>query len=117
MKDYFTETELECHCGCGLRNTTPKHRSMLNSAREIAGIPFYVTSGSRCVEHNAKVGGKPTSDHLTGEGTDIICAFSGDRYKIIDAAICAGFKRIGIAKTFIHLGSNKDNPQEVLWLY
>ena len=117
MPEYFTDTELRCKCGCGLENTTSLHKSMLYTARELAGISFVVTSGSRCEKHNKEVGGKPNSDHLTGEGTDIKCTVSGNRFIILEAAIKAGFTRIGIGKTFIHLGSSEKHPQEVIWLY
>ena len=117
MKEYFKDENLTCKCGCGLNNTTKKHRKRLNMARELAGIPFIVKSGSRCIEHNKNEGGKPTSDHLSGEGTDIKCTNSRDRFRILGAAYAVGFKRIGEAKTFIHLGENKENPQEVHWQY
>lgn len=117
MPKYFTDNELKCKCGCGLENITPRHKSMLYTARENAGIPFIVNSGSRCEKHNKKVGGKPDSDHLTGEGTDIECTTSRHRFIILEAAIKAGFKRIGIGKTFIHLGSRESNPSMVAWLY
>jgi len=117
MIEYITDKKLECNCGCGLRNTTPRHKSMLYTARENAGIPFVITSGSRCEKHNKEVGGKTESDHLTGEGTDIKCTGSGNRFIIIEAAIKAGFKRIGIGKTFIHLGSRESNSLRVMWLY
>ena len=38
----------------------------LDQARAIAEIPFVITSGIRSDEHNAMVGGSPSSSHLTG---------------------------------------------------
>ena len=113
---YFTDDELKCPC-CGLMNITPRHRMMLDSTREGAGIPMKVTSGSRCAKHNKEVGGKEDSDHLTGEGTDISCETSVQRYRIIKAALSMGFTRIGVRKDFLHLGSSLNNTQEVMWLY
>jgi len=44
---------------------------MLDEARHVSGIPYQITSGLRTKEHNAAVGGAPTSAHLTGHAVDI----------------------------------------------
>lgn len=44
----------------------------LNPIREACGFPITVTSGFRCAKLNAKVGGKPTSQHLKGEAADLV---------------------------------------------
>ena len=44
--------------------------AMLDSAREIAGIPFKINSAYRSESHNRKVGGKSTSSHLVGKAVD-----------------------------------------------
>ena len=88
----------------------------MNVIRERLGRPLIVKSANRCVTHNLKVGGKPTSDHLTGEGVDLKAIHSHTRYIIISTALEYGITRIGARyKTFIHLGVNKNNPQEVIW--
>ncbi len=116
-KPYFNPKELTCKCGCGLLLANEAHLDMLFNARLIADIPFVIQSGTRCPVHNINEGGASNSDHLTGEGTDIRCLASTTRMKIFKALIAAGFNRIGIAKTFIHAGSNKNNPQDVLFPY
>jgi len=116
-KPYFKPSEFVCKCGCGLLLPNEEHLDMLFNARIIADIPFAIQSGTRCPLHNINEGGTTTSDHLTGEGTDIRCLASTTRMKILKALLAAGFNRIGIAKTFIHAGSNKRNPQDVSFLY
>jgi len=113
----FDRKEFSCSCGCGFDDVDNNFIQRLQWARDNAGIPFKITSGCRCPAHNKKVGGKNTSDHVTGEGADVEVIGSMSRFIIIDAAIRAGFKRIGIGKTFIHLGTNHNNPIEVCWLY
>lgn len=46
-------------------------RNVLEPARVAFGAPIYVTSGYRCMELNAAVGGKITSQHLRGEAADL----------------------------------------------
>lgn len=64
----------------GIDNTPPADavenlsalcRNVLEPARISFGAPIIVTSGYRCWELNAAVGGKPTSQHTRGEAADI----------------------------------------------
>lgn len=54
-----------------LRNLD-KLRYFLNNLRYFYGKPIIVTSGYRCPELNAKVGGVPNSAHLYGYAADIV---------------------------------------------
>ncbi len=114
---HFKESEFECKCGCGKYNMRGSFLRKVVFAREKAATPFVVVSGSRCEEHNAAEGGKPNSDHLTGHGADIEATSSFVRWRIVTSAIAAGIRRIGIGKTFVHLGDNMDNPNPRMWVY
>ena len=104
-------------------NMDSKFLDMLDDARAIAGIPFKINSGYRSEQHNEKVGGKlktPSSkgsSHMYGLAADISVKNSLDRFTIIDALIEAGFNRIGIANSFIHVDSDPDKSQYVIWTY
>lgn len=118
----FSRWEFRCGCGCGICNVDPDFLIKLQKVRSIVAIKFTIISGCRCPIYNKKERGASESDHLTTEiiaceGADIFCNNSRDRYRIIAAAFDVGFKRIGPHKTFIHLGTAKRNPQDVLWLY
>ena len=91
----------------------------LDEAREIAGIPFKVTSGYRSVAHNKKVGGVLNSSHIKIPccAADIQVSGSRDRFLIISAAIKVGINRIGIGKNFLHLDTDKTKSQDVTWHY
>ena len=89
---------------------------MIDEARTIAGIPFKINSGFRTRKHNEIVGGRVGSSHLAGCAADIHCSTSGNRIKIVNALVAAGFNRIGIAKTFIHC-DNDITKEPALWLY
>lgn len=89
----------------------------LDSARELAGTPFNITSGWRCPKHNAEVGGKPESAHTTGEAADIAATGAREKFKIVNGLLQAGFTRIGIGKGFIHADDDETKDPEVIWLY
>jgi uncharacterized protein YcbK (DUF882 family) len=89
---------------------------MLDTARDKAGIPFKITSGYRTKLHNDKVGGVSNSSHLQGYAADIACSSGAERWKIINALIEAGFNRLGVAKTFIHV-DNDPNKSAAVWTY
>lgn len=95
---------------------------MLDNARHIADVPFEITSGFRIeadIERLEKEGYKVSknSSHLKGVAADIACTDSVTRFIIIDALLKAGFTRIGIAKTFIHVDSDIDKAQNCIWTY
>lgn len=115
-KNYFSREEEWCPC-CHSGGLVPDFRKKLNKAREIAGIPFVLNSAFRCAAHNAEVGGSETSSHLAGVAVDIRCNDSRSRWIIIDALKKAGFTRIGIGKTFVHVDDDLTKPQNVFWLY
>ena len=118
MTNYFSREELECKC-CGKYIIDDDLLSRLNRARELAGIPFIITSGYRCQKHNSDVGGVPTSAHTTGKAADIAFKDSAQCFKIIKALYDSGFKRIGInfAKSFVHCDVDGSKPQNVLFKY
>ena len=99
---------------------------MLQEAREIAGCVFSITSGYRTQQYHDDLGRrgyktakKGTSPHLKGLAADIACSNSRDRWIIINALVLAGFSRIGIADTFIHvdLSTYEGHRQNVIWTY
>lgn len=114
---YFQEEEFVCRCGCGLNLVKPALIQQLSVARHAAGVPFAVTSGTRCEAHNRKEGGKPTSAHLTGEAADVLVTSGQQRFAVVRGLVLAGFNRIGVAKSFVHADIATDKPQGVVWLY
>lgn len=89
---------------------------MLDKAREIAGIPFVITSGLRDKRKNDEVGGVENSAHLSGLAVDIRCACSDDRFDMIKALLEAGFKRLGIYEGHIHADNDLTKPAPVIFL-
>ncbi len=88
----------------------------LQQVRDAAG-PLVITSGVRCADHNARIGGVPDSAHVMGVAADIACRSSGRRMALIRGLLAAGFTRIGVAKTFVHVDADVTKPDNVLWEY
>ena len=102
--------------GSGAR-MRPEFLQKLDEARHLGGVPFIINSGVRTASRNRIVGGSENSSHLTGWAADIQATTSNRRYLILSALIRAGFTRIGIAETFIHVDMDPDKVRNVSWLY
>ena len=113
---YFKAKEFECPC-CNKSAMQDKFTEKLDHAREIAGVSFILNSAYRCSKHNKAVRGKPNSSHQKGLAVDIRAIGSRNRFKLLEGLIKAGFHRIGIAKTFIHVDDDPDKDPDVVWLY
>ena len=88
----------------------------LDEARMYAQTPFKITSGYRSEAHNKKVGGVKGSSHTKGVAGDIAVNSGLQRSAIVVGLIKAGFTRLGIAKTFVHVDLDKEKQQSI-WLY
>ena len=88
----------------------------LDEAREYASIPFIINSAYRSPEHPESIK-NPTSSHIKGLAVDISAKDSRQRFLILESLMHAGFTRIGIAGTFIHVDLDIDKSQNVIWTY
>jgi zinc D-Ala-D-Ala carboxypeptidase len=113
----FDRSEFTCNCGCKLNNIQTRLVHKLQEARDIAGIGFSITSGTRCPAHNKREGGLPSSAHITGHAADIAIADGHQRHVILSALLEAGFTRIGIAKGFLHVDVDHIKPSPTIWVY
>ena len=121
---YFKLDEFDSpdQVGSGAEYMSSDFMYKLDLARHYAQIPFTINSGVRTPEHNAKVGGKPNSSHLsTTEGgacaADIKYLGSRSRFIIINSLLRAGLSRIGVHEVFIHVDDDPSKDKDVIWLY
>ena len=121
---YFKLSEFDCPFeeGSGSKmNYTFLEK--LDQARGLAGIPFKITSGYRTKEYNEdliKRGYKASknSSHLKGLAADISVKDSKSRFIVINSLLLAGFTRLGISDTFIHVDLEiEEKTQNVIWTY
>ena len=120
---YFTYTEFDSpdEVGSG-KKMHPDILEMLDQARDKYDKPMRITSGYRTKEYNESLSARgykasPNSSHLKGLAADIACTSSVDRYHLINCLLDVGFKRIGIANTFIHVDIDPEKANEVIWTY
>lgn len=115
---YFKEREFDSpdEPGSGILMDTD-FLIKLSQARAYAKIPFVITSGYRSKAHNARVGGVPNSAHRTGHAADIRARTSTDRAMIVKSLFDAGFNRIGIGNSFVHVDDDPSKSPMVMWLY
>jgi uncharacterized protein YcbK (DUF882 family) len=112
LSKYFSEKEFRCP-GSGVLMVDPDLLKALDELREIMGEPVYVTSGCRSPEHNKKVGGSDNSYHVTTDlrpcmAADLLVKTGHHRYRMIEAAIRAGFGGIGVYSNHIHVDVRDD---------
>ena len=110
MNNHFTNKELSCPC-CDLNLVNDETLKKLNTSRILSDFPYKVNSSTRCKKHNKQVGGTETSDHIYGIGFDIQYTTSKQLFSIVKNSIYAGFTRIFIYKTFIHIGLTSENKK------
>ena len=71
----FNISEFQCKCGCEMPDFVKKNveelAKDLQVIRDKVGVGFTPNSAYRCSEHNARIGGVKTSQHLKGKAADI----------------------------------------------
>lgn len=107
----FSYQELACSC-CGAARMDAGVMYMAQKARDIYGKPMRVSSGYRCPNHNAKVGGAKTSFHMQGMAIDFAVNNPADRHKMLFALRDAGFTGFEISPLHIHVDNG---PERLLW--
>lgn len=108
--------------GSGETNMDKDFLEKLALARDIAQIPFRITSGFRTQEHQDRLTNRgyktaTNSPHTRGKAADISAGSSRKRWVIVNALLRAGFTRIGIGESFIHVDSDESKVPDLIWTY
>ena len=118
MSRYFSESEFKkCVPSCSIEDMDGAFLSLLDEVRERAGIPLVLNCAYRSSSWDKSKGRSGNSAHTRGKAVDIRCNTSATRFKIVKAALECGVRRIGIAKSFVHLDNDDSLPQDVIFHY
>lgn len=118
----FNSKEFECSCSkCADQFIEQKLIDKLQRVRDTYGKSITITSGYRCPEHNAAVGGKIGSAHMSGLAADVAPTLMtldelDDLYEICYNV----FDNIGDGrnKKFIHVDDREPKKTgKRLWVY
>lgn len=114
----FTKAEFDCK-HTGENNMQHEFMEKLQAIRTEYGKSMKVTSGFRSVKHPIEAKKNHSNgEHTQGFCADIACENSTDRFSLVQLALKHGITRIGIAKTFLHLGiGGVGLPNNVIWEY
>ena len=122
---HFTYKELACRC-CGSYTADPRLLLCLEWLRhEIslmrnADTPIIITSGYRCPQHNAAVGGSKSSLHMLGLAADFVKPAGIDwrpLYDRLSSLPLVGGLGLYPRRNFIHVDVRTKNPNgsSVTW--
>ena len=123
LSEHFSSEEFTCRCQRGPACNAPTLPTQalvegLERLRVAHGHAIHITSGIRCEPWNRFVGGVQGSEHLTGEGADILADTAQARYTLLSLILTQHlFRRVGVAARFLHVGVSSAHPQDVCWVY
>jgi zinc D-Ala-D-Ala carboxypeptidase len=111
---WFKEDDFKCKCNCRF-DCSDEFKKDVDDARDLAGVPFVLTSAARCLQHNRNIGSKDTSTHVSGLAVDIAYKDELHLTRIVHALSRCGFTRIGVnaKKKFIHADKDPIKPDAV----
>lgn len=118
MYKYFSNSDFQSATPtCQMEDMDEQFMHRLDTARGLAGIPFVVNSAYRTESYEKSQGRDGSSSHTKGLAVDIKAETSRTRYLIIKALLDAGFNRLGVGETFIHVDFDQDKDRNVIWNY
>jgi uncharacterized protein YcbK (DUF882 family) len=105
LTEHFETEEFECPC-CGINYKISALQSLaraLEIMRSEINSPIIITSGRRCVEHNAELDNSvPNSQHVIGCACDIYSP-NISITRLACVAYLAGFRYIGMGDDYLHV--------------
>jgi uncharacterized protein YcbK (DUF882 family) len=120
MTKNFKLKEFECNDGSKMPlevyENVIKLANQLQFLRDYTGRPITINSAYRSPEHNAKVGGSKTSQHLLGKAADITIQSlkPAEVFMIIEELIDMGHMLqggLGLYDTFVHYDIRKSKAR------
>lgn len=122
MKKRFDSEKLDfstCVPSCSEFDLHSALLDKLRSMQALLASPLTFTSGFRPKSWELSKGRDGSSSHskTPGLAVDISTLNSHWRYKVLAAAICVGFERIGVGKNFIHVDIDDSKAHPIVFHY
>lgn len=106
-----------CNPASSVDELNPKLVDRIILAQRMCGEQFIITSAYRSQGYERSKGRKGSSSHCKGLAVDVSAVNSHLRFKIVAGCILAGFPRLGIGKTFIHIDIDETKPHPIIFHY
>lgn len=106
-----------CNPASSIDELNPKLVDRIILAQRMCGEQFTITSAYRSQGYERSKGRKGSSSHCKGLAVDVSAVNSHLRFKIVAGCILAGFPRLGIGKTFIHIDIDETKPHPIIFHY
>ncbi len=105
MSRYYTDEDMECHCGCHQNFADDLLMEHLDRLCDKVGRKLEVTNICRCEEHNMEVGGVRGSQHTLGTAADVVVPDDMTVDELADLALEIGFDGVGryYEEYFVHV--------------
>ena len=108
LSEHFNRSEFECQCGCGFDTVDIELLEALETIRHRYMKPIKITSGCRCIQHNAAIGGSYDSQHTKARAADF--KVQGMEPEEIYNFLCRTYPEtfgVGIYESWVHIDSRK----------
>lgn len=116
-EDYLVVSLGTAEPPCKVEDMNLAFMDKLLFAQKLCGKKFHITSAYRSVAYEKSKGRNGRSAHCLGLAVDISTRDSKSRYLVVSALINAGFNRIGIGKTFVHVDDDLKRVHPVIFHY
>jgi uncharacterized protein YcbK (DUF882 family) len=110
LSKHFSRHEFACSDGCGFDTVDVATLEILEAIRTHFNAPLEVTSGARCVEYNASIGGAENSQHTYGRAADIQVSNVSPKDVYDWVALNFPFVSLGSYTTFTHVDTRTNGP-------
>lgn len=110
---YFKEEEFKrCSPACEISDMDFNFLHILESIREVSGVPMILCSAFRSSEYDKRKGRSGKGYHTLGRAVDIRCVDGASRAKLISASLLHNCS-VGVYPTFLHI----DNRAKCIVFY
>jgi uncharacterized protein YcbK (DUF882 family) len=102
MRYFKPEEFISCKPSCSVEQMNASFLQKLDTARELAQVPFVLLSAYRSPEHDLSRGRSGRGYHTLGRAVDVKCIDGLSRWRIIYACMRLSLS-VGVYSDFLHI--------------